>query len=118
KSKPEPKGPTKELIDAVVQMKQLNPTWGCPRIAQQMALAFDILDGKGEPPTRLRRDQSPISNPMAGNATAEAFIRHQWLPDSPETPVPCWRTLAGKQHFQIKPFAIGDCKPATIGSSG
>ena len=76
KSKPGPKGPRKELIDAVVQMKQLNPTWGCPRIAQQMALAFDILDGKGEPPTRLRRDQSPISNPMAGNATAEAFIRH------------------------------------------
>jgi putative transposase len=23
-------------------MKQRNPTWGCPRIAQQMALAFNI----------------------------------------------------------------------------
>ena len=40
--KPGPKGPDKELIDAVVQMKQRNPTWGCPRIAQQIALAFDI----------------------------------------------------------------------------
>ncbi len=27
-------------------MKQRNPTWGCPRIAQQMALAFDILIDK------------------------------------------------------------------------
>ena len=40
--KPGPKGPSKELIEAVVQMKQRNPTWGCPRIAQQIALAFDI----------------------------------------------------------------------------
>ena len=38
--------PDKELIDAVVQMKQPNPTWGCPRIAQQMALAFDIFIDK------------------------------------------------------------------------
>ena len=44
--KPGPKGPNKELIDAVVQMKQRNPAWGCPRIAQQIALAFDILIGK------------------------------------------------------------------------
>src|SRR5215469_14521650 len=40
--KPGPRGPNKELIEAVVQMKQRNPTWGCPRIAQQIALAFDI----------------------------------------------------------------------------
>src|SRR6266851_5357937 len=46
KGKPGPKGPSKELIDAVVQMKQRNPTWGCPRIAQQMALTFDILIDK------------------------------------------------------------------------
>ena len=40
--KPGPKGPSAELIHAVVEMKQRNPTWGCPRIAQQIALAFDI----------------------------------------------------------------------------
>src|SRR5262249_22023490 len=28
--RPGPKGPCRELIDAVVQMKQRNPTWGCP----------------------------------------------------------------------------------------
>lgn len=40
--RPGPKGPTKELIDAVVEMKRRNPGWGCPRIAQQIALAFGV----------------------------------------------------------------------------
>jgi hypothetical protein len=38
--KPGPKGPSRELIDAIVDTKQRNPSWGCPRIAQQVALAF------------------------------------------------------------------------------
>jgi hypothetical protein len=29
-----------ELIDAVVEMKRRNPNGGCPRIVQQIALAF------------------------------------------------------------------------------
>jgi putative transposase len=37
-----PKGPSAELIHAVFEMKQRNPNWGCPRIAQQIALAFQI----------------------------------------------------------------------------
>ena len=37
-----PKGPDKELIDAVVEMKRRNRRWGCRRIAQQIALAFGI----------------------------------------------------------------------------
>jgi hypothetical protein len=41
-TKPGPKGPTEEIIAAVVAMKRRNPTWGCPRIAQQIALAFGI----------------------------------------------------------------------------
>src|SRR6516225_6631506 len=40
--KPGPKGPPQELIDAIVATKQRNPSWGCPRIAQQIALAFGI----------------------------------------------------------------------------
>jgi putative transposase len=36
------KGPTKELIDAVVDMKRCNRTWGCRRIVQQIALAFGV----------------------------------------------------------------------------
>ena len=37
-----PKGPPKVLVDAIVEIKRRNPRWGCPRIAQQIGLAFDI----------------------------------------------------------------------------
>ena len=40
--RPGPKGPNQELIDAVVAMKRRNPRWGCPRIAQQISLAFGV----------------------------------------------------------------------------
>ena len=40
--KPGPKGPSKEVIDAIVEMKQRNPRYGCPRIAQQINLAFGM----------------------------------------------------------------------------
>src|ERR1700751_5428094 len=40
--RPGPKGPTKEMIDAVVEMKRRNRTWGCKRIAQQIAVAFGV----------------------------------------------------------------------------
>ena len=36
KSEPGPKGPSRELIQAIVKMKQRNPRFGCPRIAQQI----------------------------------------------------------------------------------
>ena len=42
RAKPGPKGPDQDLIRAVVDMKQRNPRWGCPRIAKQIALAFGI----------------------------------------------------------------------------
>src|SRR5215831_14152550 len=41
-ARPGPKGPAKELIDAVVEMKRRNPSWGCPRIARQITLAFGV----------------------------------------------------------------------------
>ena len=42
RARPGPKGPSADLIRAVVEMKQRNPRWGCPRIAEQIALAFGI----------------------------------------------------------------------------
>jgi hypothetical protein len=59
--------PDKELIDAVVQMKQPNPTWGCPRIAQQMALTFDIFIDKTLfsefSPAIIGRDTTLVARP-------------------------------------------------------
>jgi transposase InsO family protein len=40
--KPGPKGPSREVIKAIVEMKQRNPRYGCPRIAQQINLAFGL----------------------------------------------------------------------------
>jgi len=41
-ARPGPKGPAQELIDTVVEMKRRNPTWGCRRIAQQIAVVFGV----------------------------------------------------------------------------
>ena len=40
RTKPGPKGPAGDLIHAVVEMKKRNSTWGCPKIADQINLAF------------------------------------------------------------------------------
>ena len=40
KGKPGPKGPSPELIQAIVELKQRNPRFGCLRIAQQINKAF------------------------------------------------------------------------------
>jgi hypothetical protein len=40
--RPGPKGPSKELIDAVIEMKRRNPRFGCRKIAEQISSAFGI----------------------------------------------------------------------------
>jgi transposase InsO family protein len=40
--KPGPKGPSREVINAVTEMKRHSPRYGCPRIAQQINLAFGL----------------------------------------------------------------------------
>jgi putative transposase len=37
-----PKGPARELVDAVVEMKRRNPYFGCRKIAEQISSAFGI----------------------------------------------------------------------------
>ena len=38
--------PRSDLIRAVIEMKQRNPRWGCPRIAEQIVLAFGVAINK------------------------------------------------------------------------
>jgi putative transposase len=40
--RPGPKGPSKELIGAVIEMKRRNPRFGCRKIAEQISKAFAI----------------------------------------------------------------------------
>ena len=42
RQRPGPKGPSKELIDAVIEMKRRNPRFGCRKIAEQICSAFGI----------------------------------------------------------------------------
>ena len=70
--KPGPKGPSAELIHAVVEMKQRNPNWGCPRIAQQIALAFDILNVHVSP---VHIESQSISWPVSAKVSAAAGTR-------------------------------------------
>ena len=42
KGKPGPKGPSPELIQAIIQLKRRNPRFGCLRIAQQINKAFGL----------------------------------------------------------------------------
>ena len=41
-TKPGPKGPSQEVIDAIVEIKKRNPRYGSPRIAQLITAAFGI----------------------------------------------------------------------------
>ena len=72
-AKPGPKGPGQDVVAAVVDMKQRNPTWGCPRIAQQIALAFGIS----------------LSKDVVRRILA---VRHQ---PRPESAGPSWLTVLG-----------------------
>jgi len=62
--KPGPKRPSQDVIAAVVDMKRRNPTWGCPRIAQQIALAFGISINKDV----VRRSLAVRSEPRPDSA--------------------------------------------------
>src|SRR5579862_650757 len=72
--RPGPKGPTKALIDAVVEMKRRNRTWGCKRIAEQIALAFGVEIDKDV----VRRILAMHFHPEAGSGDPFwlSFIGH------------------------------------------
>src|SRR5450432_3226059 len=46
KRKPGPKGPSTELIAAIVELKRRNPMFGCVRIAEQISHAFGVVVDK------------------------------------------------------------------------
>ena len=68
RGRPGPKGPSKELIAAILEMKHRNPRFGCPRIAQQMAHAFGVEIDKDV----VRR----ILDTLLGLRTCPARIRN------------------------------------------
>jgi putative transposase len=92
--KPGPKGPSAELVGAVVEMKRRNPTWGCPRIAQQIALAFQIEIDKDV----VRR-----------------ILAHHYRPGQ-DSDGPSWLTFLGHMKDSLWSIDLFRCQSATLRS--
>jgi len=90
--KPGPKGPSAELIDAVVDMKQRNPRWGCPRIAQQIALAFHVQIDK--------------------DVVRRILAHHHW--PGQDSGGPSWLTFLGHMKDSLWSMDLFRCESATL----
>jgi hypothetical protein len=74
RKKPGPKGPTADLIRAVIEMKRRNPSWGSPQIAEQINLAFGTSINKDVVRRILATQYSPTST--GGGPSWLTFIGH------------------------------------------
>ena len=91
-TKPGPKGPSQEVIAAVVDMKRRNPTWGCPRIAQQITLAFAI----------------PITKDVVRRILAVGYQ------PEPGSVGPSWLTVIGHAKDSLWSLDLFRCESATL----
>jgi putative transposase len=91
-AKPGPKGPSQEVVAAVIEMKRRNPNWGCPRIAQQIALAFGI--------------------PMNKDAVRRILaVRYQPAPNSAG---PSWLAVLGHTRDSLWSLDLFRCESAVL----
>ena len=74
RAKPGPKGPSPELVAAIVEMKRRNPRFGYQRIADQMTVAFDIHVDKDTVRRVLARHYRP--DPGSGGPSWLSFLGH------------------------------------------
>ncbi len=71
--KPGPKGPSRQLIDLVLEMKHRNPSFGCPKIAEQISKTFALSLDKDV----VRRILAAYYRPERGDgASWLSFIGH------------------------------------------
>jgi hypothetical protein len=61
-----PKGPSKELISVIIEMKRRNPRLGCRNIAEQISMAFGIELNKDVVRRILARFYRPVSGDDCG----------------------------------------------------
>ena len=74
RAKPGPKGPSEELIHAIVELKRRNPRFGCPRIALIIGRTFGIQIDKDVVRRLLAKHYRP--DPGAGGPSWLTFIGH------------------------------------------
>src|SRR5262249_13495880 len=92
RKKPGPRGPSPEGGAAVVEMKRRNPTWGCPRIAQQVTLAFDI----------------PINKDVVRRILATKYR------PAPDSAGPSWLTVLGHAKDSLWSLDLFRCESAIL----
>lgn len=90
--KPGPRGPSHEVMAAVVDMKQRNPSWGCPRIAQQITLAFGV----------------PINKDVV-----RRILAAQYRP-KPDAAGPSWLTVLGHAKDSLWSLDLFRCESAVL----
>ena len=73
-AKPGPKGPADDLVRVIVEMKQRNAHFGCPRIAQQINKAFGVNIDKDVVRRVLAKHYRP--KPFDGELSWLTFFRH------------------------------------------
>ena len=81
--KPGPKGPSAELIAAIVALKRRNPHFGCVRIAQQTTRAFGVEIDKDVVRRVLARRNCQFNSQTRRRRPSR---RRASLPTSPTTP--------------------------------
>ncbi len=92
RKKPGPKSPDREVIAAIVDMKRRNPTWGCPRIAHQIAFAFGI----------------PMNKDVVRRILA---VRYTLKPDAAG---PSWLTVLGHAKDSLWSVDLFRCESAIL----
>jgi len=74
KAKPGPKGPSDALVRVIVEFKQRNARFGCPRIAQQINKAFGVNIDKDVVRRVLAKHYRP--EPYDGGPSWATFLRY------------------------------------------
>ncbi len=92
--KPGPKGPSRELVAAIVELKQRNPRYGCPRIAYIITLTFGIEINKDI----VRRIVAKHYKPEPGNQG------------------PSWLSLLGHSKDSLWSIDLFRCESLTLKS--
>ncbi|MGB5179645.1 MAG: helix-turn-helix domain-containing protein [Gammaproteobacteria bacterium] len=114
KGKPGPKGPSPELIQAIVELKHRKPRFGCPRIAQQINKTFGTNIDKDV----VRRILAVHYRPGPGNAGPSwlSFLGHikdsLWSIDLFRCVLNCIANMT--HHLHLKMSHQNSCKYLVI----
>ena len=108
--RPGPKGPSSELVAAIMEMKRRNPRFGYQRIADQIALAFGITVEKDVVRRVLAKYYRP--DPGAGGPSWLRFLGHSkdslWSVD-----LFCCESLLLKTHWVM--VVMDQCTRRIVG---